>query len=74
MLIMKPKPRLDAGVDLSMPVKTRYGRAVRILCTDGPNQDFPVVGFIDRNSFPQIWKSDGTATWIGENHPSDLVN
>ena len=47
------------SIDFSKPVQTRDGRKVRILCTDGPRQCFPVVGFVDGDSFPHMWTSSG---------------
>ena len=46
-------------IDFTAPVVTRDGRPVRILCIDGHNPDFPVVGFMQGNSFPQTWTRDG---------------
>lgn len=45
--------------DLTKPLQTRDGRTVRILCTDGPEKCFPVVGFVDGSSSPIMWTLSG---------------
>lgn len=60
-------------IDFAKPVQTRDEQDVRILCMDGPNPDFPVVGFIDDDTKTYSWAADGVydggnAEWL------DLVN
>ena len=56
-------------IDFTKPVQTRDGRKVRILCTDGPG-DTPIIGLVDGNSYPSIWKEGGKHA----SSPTDLVN
>lgn len=46
-------------IEMGKEYQTRDGRKVRILCVDGPNDVYPVVGFIE-SSGPQTWAPDGT--------------
>ena len=41
-------------IDWTKPVRTKDGRAVRVLCTDGPGE-YPVVGFIDGSPAAIQW-------------------
>ena len=43
----------------SKRVVTRYGRNVRIICTDFDNPDFPVVGEIEGNKWPLSFMANG---------------
>lgn len=58
-------------LDFSKPVRTKDGRQVRIVCTDGPDTNFPVIGIIQGERFVNYWNFNG-------NDPSllhrDLVN
>lgn len=45
-------------IEMGKEYQTRDGRKVRILCVDGPNDVYPVVGFIE-SSGPQTWAPDG---------------
>lgn len=59
----------------SLIAQTRDGRKVRILCTDGNDKDFPIVGFIEGKSKTAHWQLTGQ--WAsGEFHEgkADLVN
>jgi hypothetical protein len=47
------------SIDFTKPVQTRGGRGVRILCTDGPWQCFPVIGFADGDIHPRMWTVSG---------------
>lgn len=59
-------------IDWTKPVRTKDGRAVRVLCTDGPG-DYPVVGFVGHNTAPEQWTLDGE--WIKDDiHENDLEN
>lgn len=62
-----PKP-----IDWTKPVRTKDGRAVRVLCTDGPG-GYPVVGFIGDNTCPDQWTLDGLFC-VDERHALDLEN
>lgn len=63
----------EPTLDLSKPVQTKEKRPVRILCTDGPDITSPVVGFIEGNDRPDIWKLDGRWSGNPSNH-RDLIN
>ena len=43
----------------SRKVVTRYGRNVRIICTDFDNPDFPVVGEINGHKWPLSFMANG---------------
>ena len=49
---------LAKPIDWTKPVRTKDGRAVRVLCTDGPG-DYPVIGIVDDTPVPQTWTLDG---------------
>lgn len=51
----EPQP---TPIDWTKPVRTKDGRAVRVLCTDGPGE-YPVVGFINGIDGPECWHADG---------------
>lgn len=55
-------------------MQTRDGRKVRILCTDGPSQHYPVIGLIDGQMIATCWSIDGFITAAGITLGSDLVN
>lgn len=56
----EPEPAAEAQpqpakpIDWTKPVRTKDGRAVRVLCTDGPG-DYPVVGFVEGKTTPITW-------------------
>lgn len=54
--------------------QTRDGRGVKILCVDGPNPAYPVVGIIvgDTGACLCLWTSTGEFA-CGEDHSCDLV-
>jgi hypothetical protein len=60
-------------IDWSKPVQTRDGRKVRILCTDGPDTKYPVVGFAAESTLHQ-WAIDGRFLMHGEESRHDLIN
>lgn len=66
------KPKLD----LTQPVQTRDGQAVRILYTDAPG-DYPVIGYFINNAnrpIPLAWTTGGQ--WYSDatyDHKHDLV-
>lgn len=45
-------------ISLDKKYKTRDGRDVRLLCTDGPGQ-FPVIGIVDGDDSIGFWLSSG---------------
>ena len=49
----------DKPVDLTKPVQTRDGRAVRILCTDRKHSDHPVVALVKCHDFQERCYSFG---------------
>lgn len=50
---LKPKP-----IDWTKPVRTKDGRAVRVLCTDGPGE-YPVAGYVEYETNPRSWTLSG---------------
>ena len=46
-------------IDFSKPITTRDGRAVRILCTDGPHSEFKVIGICSGDMTTSYWSVDG---------------
>lgn len=69
----EPKPTPVAKpIDWTKPVRTKDGRAVRILCTDGPG-DYPVVGFVDGKTTPGTWTIYGYRN-ANAVHDTDLEN
>ncbi|NCX56508.1 MAG: hypothetical protein EBW87_04835, partial [Burkholderiaceae bacterium] len=49
----------EMKLDFNKPITTRDGRKVRILCTDGPNPKFPVVGCIEGVRTVYEWRENG---------------
>lgn len=47
------------AIDWNKPVQTKGGRKVRILCKDGPDSDFPVVGFAGADEIVSYWTKSG---------------
>lgn len=45
-------------IGMKRKYKTRDGRNVRLLCTDGPGESHPVIGIID-NDLVYFWKLNG---------------
>ena len=49
-------------IDMSKKYQTRDGRAVRILCVDGPGDGCPIIGLIEGLPLdPYYWRADGQA-------------
>ena len=46
-------------LDFTRPITTRNGRAVRILCQDGPGV-CPIIGIIEGSNGPTEWYADGS--------------
>jgi hypothetical protein len=61
-------------IDFTKPVETRNGIPVRILCTDGPNPTFPVIGIVKGNSGVTSWALDGSYLAAKTSSPNDLRN
>lgn len=51
----QPQPK---SIDWTKPVRTKDGRAVRVLCTDGPGV-YPVIGLVDGECRTWSWTADG---------------
>ena len=47
--------------NLNRQVVTRYGRKVRIICTDFDNSDYPVIGEIRGHKWPLSFATNGEA-------------
>ena len=45
-------------IDFTKPVRTKSGRAVRILCTDGPEPE-PIIGIVSDIGSLLTWRPDG---------------
>jgi len=60
-------------IDWTKPVRTKDGRAVRVLCTDGPRTDYPVIGIIDGACEVLTWAITGVHS-IGYTADHDLEN
>ena len=60
-------------LDLTKPVRTRDGRKVRILCTDGPGK-YPICGYKEGFDAPCTWRTDGRFADSGAYSGNDLVN
>ena len=61
-------------LDLSKPVQTKGGLPVRILCTDGPSLNSPVVGFVGNNVHTTSWTKGGRWSSSTAKGCMDLVN
>jgi hypothetical protein len=46
-------------LDFTKSITTRDGRAVRILCTDGPHPTYPVIGICEGDTSTSYWAPDG---------------
>lgn len=58
-------------IELGKKYQTRDGRAVRILCVDGPNKKWPVLGVISGNRGVDFWDVNGSFS-VGD-YPADLI-
>ena len=47
-------------IEMGKQYQTRDGRAVRILCVDGPNLLRPVIGCVEGDYSALMWMPDGT--------------
>ena len=57
-------------IEMGKQYQTRNGRAVRILCVDGPGSQ-PVVGIVEGEDNLDTWNMDGT--WSARIDSWDLV-
>ncbi len=46
-------------LDFTKPITTRDGRKVRILCTDGPDKKYPIIGIVDNCISVSWWTIKG---------------
>jgi hypothetical protein len=66
--------KMNAKIDMSRKYKTRDGRDVRILCVDGPYNNYPVVGIISGNCKTLEWHHSGKYDVDGKlPHDHDLI-
>lgn len=49
---------MEMQVDLKKNYRTRDGRAVRLISDQG-HANFPIIGYIDDEDMPYVWRSDG---------------
>ena len=62
-------------IDFNKPVQTRDGREVRVLCTDGPYKDYPVVGYVISEVVVfQSWCISGARWPTTPSSHDDLIN
>lgn len=63
------------AIDWTKPVQTRDGRKVRVLCTDGPDLRYPVIGLVDGELRPETWTIGGRFARSADNPTHlDLIN
>lgn len=60
-------------ISMDKKYKTRDGRDVRLLCVDGPNERYPVIGIVQGLGFPYNWMSSGNADTADLETSSDLI-
>ena len=60
-------------IDMTKQYKTRDGRNVRILCVDGPDRIYPVIGLIDGNLLASTWSSQGQYSAENKKQELDLI-
>ncbi len=56
-------PHYTPVLDLTKPVQTVDGRAVRLICTDGPGNT--LWGFLPGYMYPVKWESGGSSAYGG---------
>lgn len=61
-------------IDWTKPVQTRDGRSVRILCTDGCVNEWPIVGYIGKDVMPTAWRPSGSVGQPTAKYSGDLIN
>jgi hypothetical protein len=62
------------AIDWMKPVQTRNGRKVRVLCTDAPNSQYPVIGLIEGDGTPETWTIGGVYAANGGTSNFDIIN
>jgi hypothetical protein len=62
------------AIDWTKPVQTRNGRKVRVLCTDGPDSQYPVIGLIDGRLYQDTWTIHGVHFTNGVFSDLDIIN
>ena len=62
------------AIDWTKPVQTRNGRKVRVLCTDGPDTLYPVIGLIEGGDGTELWKLSGMYASNGATCNLDIIN
>jgi len=62
------------AIDWTKPVQTRDGRKVRVLCTDGPDLWYSVIGMVDGRLCPETWTIDGVHFANGVTSNLDIIN
>lgn len=61
-------------IDMKLTYSTRDGRSVRLLCTDGNDSDYPVIGIISGLHSTYSWFADGNFDPNNpDKHPYDLI-
>lgn len=61
-------------IEMGKKYQTRDGRAVRILCVDGPHPTYPVIGVVNARTVPDMWTEYGQFVEAGQHIPDlDLV-
>ena len=60
-------------ISLDKEYRTRDGRKVRLLCVDGPDDIYPVIGFVERSIGTYEWCSDGMCCESHNTGPLDLI-
>lgn len=73
-LLTPPTPIPSTNqIDWTKPMQTKSRHPVRILCTDGPSPEYPVIGIIGSHLSPVHWTIDGR--WMdGTCNNLDLEN
>ena len=69
----EPQPTTNP-IDWTKPVRTKDGQAVRVLCTDGPNTMYPVIGVVCGSAATYTWSIDGKYCTNGTNAEINLEN
>lgn len=46
-------------IDMNKQYKTRNGHKIRLLCTDGPDSEYPVIGFVEGDCSTFEWALSG---------------
>lgn len=60
-------------IDPKLPVRTRDGRPVQIITTEGRTKDWPIMGYIGDNTELVLWKPTGLARSSDQESPQDLI-